>query len=582
MTRVLIAGVAAAITLTACSSPSPQPAPAVATDTVAHAVRPLEKYRNGLSDAERRSIYHLAQGGELIPLALFQSLERPRTPQDPAGTGLVPFATNLDRYGFIPDEKSDQNPFGLPVGMTVARSKLTNRLITGFNCTTCHVGEVWRDGRRVRIDGGPNMIRLNDMFRDFGTELRATIQEAGRRERFLAAVVRNKAANDATMPSDRSLKERMEELGTDIDLAKATLAYVQAMPTLGKLATVENGYGRVDAFGVARNLLFGSDPQNLRPMNAPVSFPHIWGIETTAWLQWGANMNSVMERNIGQSLGVGAVFDPKTFATTSRLDNLNTLEHSMYKLSPPQWPADVFGPVDQALAARGRPIYDRACANCHEKPFQVTPSGLVVYQLFSPKQTGISPLVAENFDKTVVVDGKTVRFADAAFGALAQLKRQYYEAHAVPEQTQAEWENRTRRPPPEWEARTRSTLAESEQFPDSRGGKVYPAKPLAGVWATAPYLDNGSVPTMWDLLTPPDARPKTFTLGSREYDAGKLGYKAADTPSPAPSWTLETSNPSNDSGGHVYGTTLSGDDKRALIEFLKVLKPGEMTKRPLR
>jgi hypothetical protein len=419
------------------------------------------------------------------------------------------------------------------------------------------------------------------MFKDVGDELRAAIGETGRRERFLAAVLRHKVANDATMPSERSLKERADELGTDIDLAKATLGYVQAMPTLGKLSVVENGYGRVDAFGVARNLLFGSDPQNLRPMNAPVSFPHIWGIETTAWLQWGANMNSVMERNIGQSLGVGAVFDPKTFASTSRLDNLNRLEHMMYKLSPPAWPADVFGPVDQALADRGRPIYDRACANCHEKPFQVTPSGLVVYQLFSPKQTGVSALVAENFDQPVTVEGKSMRFAEAAFGALAKLKQEYYQANAVSEQTQAEWENRTRRPPPEWAARTRSTLAESEQFPDSKGGKVYPAKPLAGIWATAPYLNNGSVATMWDLLTPPKDRPKTFVLGSREYDTENLGYKAADASSPAPAWQLKATEPSNDNGGHVYGTNLSDDDKHALIEFLKVLKPGEMTKRPL-
>src|SRR4029453_11935768 len=225
--------------------------------------------------------------------------------------------------------------------MTVARAKLTDRLMVGFNCTTCHVGEVWRNGRRVRIDGGPNMIRLNDMFADLKTELTATVKETGRRERFLLNLARQRKENDATMPSTRSLPERFDTLETDIDLAKATIGYIEAMPILKQMATVENGYGRVDAFGVARNLLFGSDPKNVRPHNAPVSFPHIWGIETTAWLQGGANMNSVMERNIGQSLGGGAVYDLKSFATTSRLDNLNPLEHLMYKLTPPSWPADV-------------------------------------------------------------------------------------------------------------------------------------------------------------------------------------------------------------------------------------------------
>jgi hypothetical protein len=182
----------------------------------------------------------------------------------------------------------------------------------------------------------------------------------------------------------------------------------------------------------------------------------------------------------------------------------------------------------------------------------------------------------------VVVDGKNVRFADAAFGALERLKRQYYAANAISDETQAEWENRARRPPPEWSARARSTLAEADKYPDSRGGKAYPAKPLAGVWATAPYLNNGSVATMWDLLTPPEARPKSFTLGTREYDIRNLGYQNADGSGPAPPWELRTSEPSNANGGHVYGTNLPDDDKRALIEFLKVLKPNEMSKPPLR
>ena len=214
----------------------------------------------------------------------------------------------------------------------------------------------------------------------------------------------------------------------------------------------------------------------------------MWGIETTAWLQWGANMNSVMERNIGQSLGVGAVFDAASYATTSRLDNLNRLEHTVYKLTPPAWPTDVFGAIDETKAGRGRELYDRQCANCHEKPFAVTPSGLVVYQLFTLKESGTSPLVATNFDDTVVVGGKTMRFATAAFAALESLKQQYYKANNVSEQTQAEWEGRTRRPPPQWKPSMRSTLAEADKFPDTKGGRVYPAKPLAG------DLGDGAVP----------------------------------------------------------------------------------------
>jgi hypothetical protein len=128
----------------------------------------------------------------------------------------------------------------------------------------------------------------------------------------------------------------------------------------------------------------------------------------------------------------------------------------------------------------------------------------------------------------------------------------------------------------------RSTLAEADKFPDTKGGRVYPAKPLAGIWATAPYLNNGSVANMWDLLTAPADRPKKFLLGSREYDVQKLGYvTTTDAKSPAPAWEYDTSQVGNTNTGHVYGTNLPDDDKWALIEFLKALKPGDIKKTPL-
>lgn len=572
-----------AATIAACSRAQPDQSPRSDAASTGDATAHLADYHNGLSDTDRETFYHLSEGSEMIPLALLQALERARTPQDPAGDGLVPFMDNLARYGFIPDRKYDKNPAALPIGMTVERSPLTSRVMIGFNCTACHVGELWHDGHRARIDGGPNMVRLNNLLADAKTELDATLADTrGRRERFLANLARHRRDNDPLFPQERTLASRAADLGTDIDLAKAFVAYLKMIPTLKAETATENGYGRADAFGVARNLLFGGNPKNLRPQNAPASFPHMWGIETTAWLQWGANMNSVMERNIGQSLGVGAVFDAESFAATSRLDHLNALEHLVYKLTPPAWPADVFGAIDDAKAARGHDIYERQCANCHERPFAVTPSGLVVYQLFTLKEIGISPLIIENFDQPVEIDGKSVRFATAAFTVLENLKRRYYTANQIPEQTQAEWEERTRRPPPQWKPMMRSTLAEADEYPDSRGGRVSPAKPLAGIWATAPYLSNGSVANMWDLLTPAAERPKSFTLGSREYDVAKLGYRSSpDSKAPAPPWEFKTTLPGNSNAGHVYGTTLAEGDKWALIEYLKKLRPGDITKPPL-
>jgi hypothetical protein len=94
----------------------------------------------------------------------------------------------------------------------------------------------------------------------------------------------------------------------------------------------------------------------------------------------------------------------------------------------------------------------------------------------------------------------------------------------------------------------------------------YMARPLDGVWATAPYLHNGSVPTLWHLLHP-DRRPKTFITGNREYDPDNIGYATNGN-----GWTFDTSHPGNSNIGHTgdkYGTNLPEDQKNALLEYLK-------------
>src|SRR5205085_2357435 len=105
----------------------------------------------------------------------------------------------------------------------------------------------------------------------------------------------------------------------------------------------------------------------------------------------------------------------------------------------------------------------------------------------------------------------------------------------------------------------------SPQPPAIRSTQKYWAPDLAGVWARPPYLHNGSVRTMQDLLTAPSARPKTFHRGSRVYDPEKMGY--ADDGA----YVLDTSGPGNSNAGHDYGTRLSDEQKRDLIEHLKTL-----------
>src|SRR5207237_2282146 len=116
-----------------------------------------------------------------------------------------------------------------------------------------------------------------------------------------------------------------------------------------------------------------------------------------------------------------------------------------------------------------------------------------------------------------------------------------------------------------------------------RGELAYKVRPLNGVWATPPYLHNGSVPTVEALLGPPEDRPKKFYLGNREYDPVNLGYKFDKITN---GFEFDTSIRGNSNRGHefrkdyskdmeikgVIGPALSADDRKALIEYLKTLK----------
>lgn len=88
---------------------------------------------------------------------------------------------------------------------------------------------------------------------------------------------------------------------------------------------------------------------------------------------------------------------------------------------------------------------------------------------------------------------------------------------------------------------------------------------MAGVWARSPYLHNGSVRTMQDLLTTPGARSKAFHRGSRDCDTTQMGYADAGP------YVLDTTRPGNSNAGHDYGTALAPAQKRELVEYLKTL-----------
>ena len=96
----------------------------------------------------------------------------------------------------------------------------------------------------------------------------------------------------------------------------------------------------------------------------------------------------------------------------------------------------------------------------------------------------------------------------------------------------------------------------------------YKARPLNGIWSTAPYLHNGSVPNLYQLLLPADQRDKIFYTGNREFDPVKVGQISSDQPG---SFEFDTSLYGNSNSGHEYATELTEEERYQLIEFLKTL-----------
>jgi len=100
----------------------------------------------------------------------------------------------------------------------------------------------------------------------------------------------------------------------------------------------------------------------------------------------------------------------------------------------------------------------------------------------------------------------------------------------------------------------------------------YLANELTGLWLRGPYLHNGSVPTLRDLLSPPSDRPQKFYRGYDLVDPAGGGFiSQVGTPAERYGALYDTATPGNSNSGHLFGTDLSDQDKRRLMAFLKTL-----------
>jgi hypothetical protein len=268
------------------------------------------------------------------------------------------------------------------------------------------------------------------------------------------------------------------------------------------------GPGRTDTFNPTKMAIFGFPDDSTI---GTVDLPQIWNQKPreSMYLHWDGNNNDIHERNYAAAMAVGATPQSVLPAEFQRVTDW-LLTHE-----PPKWP---FGGLDQVRVARGRTLWEQNCAKCHD--FGKTDTGQVTVGL---DELGTDPYRVNSF--TVGLVDKFHQFKKPPFDFGAYRKTQSYSN-----------------------------------------------TPTDGVWLRAPYLHNGSVPTLWDLLQPSDKRPKMFYRGSSVFDTRNVGFLSGGPDSKGGGYfQFDTRLPGNHNTGHEYGVHLSDSDKWALIEYMKTL-----------
>jgi hypothetical protein len=224
-----------------------------------------------------------------------------------------------------------------------------------------------------------------------------------------------------------------------------------------------------------------------------------------------------LESSLVETIRTGAIGDGATKKSIN-IKGLERVEKYITERPPPPFPFA----IDRSLAARGQQIFARQqCNNCH------APEGQRVGQVIPVTEPGLDTDHHR-------LDMWTKEAADKynEFG-----KGYAWEFHNL-----------------------RKVVPEG-----------YQAVLLDGLWLRAPYLHNGSVPTLTALLTPPDERPKKFRRGYDVYDPANVGFLFEGLDAARVGFEYDTSLPGNGNQGHTYGTDIAAEEKRALIEYLKTL-----------
>ncbi|MCX6129187.1 MAG: hypothetical protein NTX25_09025 [Proteobacteria bacterium] len=398
--------------------------------------------------------------------------------------------------GYYKLNTKDLLPYGLAFTKAPAASPgQPSPLLVNLTCAACHTGRILLDDQTMKpIIGAPSTVADVNGFRSILSQ--AVANPNYTLEKFTAALLA-KADGELYGP-DQLAEERIDKaifLGTAQSPALGAAMLKQFKDGLlqrgeyagkilgtyvyhGDLRLLAHSPGHID-FPVAVSLALAPPAEVLADLAAGLKkyFPtapgigdimSVWRQEDRRLAQWDGNLKGKLTRNLGAELGVAG--EPQAVNFSNALITTNFVE----KLPAPAYPFA----VDLLKAAEGEKIYQSACASCHES------------ELFMPvAAVGTEP------GRAVGLSPDTARLLVAALRL------------SCTDKTVAA-----------------CTAPDDEIFVPRQQNPGYLALPLTGIWARAPYLHNGSVPTLYHLLVP-QARPIVFQLNNFAYDKINLGFQ---------------------------------------------------------
>jgi processive rubber oxygenase RoxA-like protein len=527
------------------------------------------------SEADREWFYFVDQGSRLLPSRIFMNLEQADNQE------LFSDSFNLLGLGFLPAKKSKANPDGLPVGFS------NNNGYVGLTCAACHTQQIKYQNKFIRIDGGQSMIDLAQFQLSIESSMKATLDNKEKYSRF----EKNVLSKNASEKKKETLKKELEGYYS-----------IRKENNRRNDTKVPYGYSRLDAFGAILNkaLSLTGVKNNFNEPDAPTSYPYLWDTPQHDYVEWdGSQSNSSigsLARNVGEVIGVFGDVDPVTkkwlfyfdggYPSSIQANNLRDIEKKVARLYSPLWP-DFFPKINHEKAKAGRVLYESHCLSCHQDINRTDPDRKIKTRMSTLDAIQTDPWMARNAleqtGKTGIFKGKprfytvgeilgeeapALYIANNIMGGVLKnnpiqslLAIRDAENAGHPEEIH----------PPKY---VDGEFIERGQEVSEKALLAYKARPMNGIWTGGPFLHNGSIPNLYELLLPADQRSASFYIGSWEFDPVKVGYVADER---SGSFFFDTTLKGNSNTGHEYGTGDYGtdpfteDEIWALVEYMKTL-----------